>query len=77
MTGNTALHLAATGGRVEMVDLLFENGADILSQNLFRQTALDYGLSRSTAETDTRAGWKIVDRAKWRERSDICLVVAA
>ncbi|EPS38466.1 hypothetical protein H072_7783 [Dactylellina haptotyla CBS 200.50] len=38
--GNSALHVAATNGRVELLDLLLAKGADIAAQNTLERTPL-------------------------------------
>jgi ankyrin repeat protein len=54
--GNTALHLAASGGHVSVVLCLLNHGADLLARNFFCNTCMDLGRERA----DLKAALKIL-----------------
>ena len=55
-SGNTALHEAAATGRLDIVEALLINGADVNQINLSGLTALDHGSTESVRQALIDAG---------------------
>ena len=55
-SGNTVLHEAAATGRLDVVEALLTNGADVSQINLSGNTALDYGSTESVRQALIDAG---------------------